>query len=175
MKATINSIHTYRGRIEAATIEVEISKGIGIHLVGLPDAACKETLLRVVTAMQASGYHCPGRRIVINVSTKRIDKGYGKVIGTAHFDLPIALGILIADGQITPANGEKNLFLGELRLDGKIAMPYCGLDNEADAARVIDFAIGEAFDNIIGWPCDRDFYSWKGAANLKEVIEFLTK
>ena len=50
------------------TVEVEISMGIGIHLVGLADAAVKESLLRTVTALQAKGFHIPGKKIMNNLS-----------------------------------------------------------------------------------------------------------
>ena len=50
------------------TVEVEVTLGIGIHLVGLADAAVKESLLRTVTALQALGFHIPGKKIVINLS-----------------------------------------------------------------------------------------------------------
>lgn len=49
-------------------VEVNIDKGIGIHLVGLADAAVKESLLRTTTALQAMGYHIPGKRMVNNLS-----------------------------------------------------------------------------------------------------------
>ena len=45
------------------TVEVNITLGVGIHLVGLADAAVKESLLRTVTALQALGYHVPGKKI----------------------------------------------------------------------------------------------------------------
>ena len=50
------------------TVEVEITLGIGIHLVGLADAAVKESLLRTVTALQAMGFHIPGKKITISLS-----------------------------------------------------------------------------------------------------------
>lgn len=52
----------------AVTIEVNISLGIGIHLVGLADAAVKESLLRTVTSLQLRGFHIPGKKIVNNLS-----------------------------------------------------------------------------------------------------------
>ena len=48
------------------TVEICIDRGIGIHLVGLADVAVKESLLRTTTALQALGFHIPGKRIVIN-------------------------------------------------------------------------------------------------------------
>lgn len=53
---------------ERVTVEVSLDRGIGIHLVGLADAAVKESLLRTTTALQALGYHIPGKRMVINLS-----------------------------------------------------------------------------------------------------------
>ena len=50
------------------TVEVNITLGVGIHLVGLADAAVKESLLRTVTALQAKGFHVPGKKIVNNLS-----------------------------------------------------------------------------------------------------------
>lgn len=52
----------------AVTVEVNISNGIGIHLVGLADVAVKESLLRTVTALQSLGLKIPGRKIVINLT-----------------------------------------------------------------------------------------------------------
>lgn len=49
-------------------VEINITLGVGIHLVGLADAAVKESLLRTVTALQALGYHVPGKKIVNNLS-----------------------------------------------------------------------------------------------------------
>ena len=72
------------------TIEVNITLGIGIHLVGLADAAVKESLLRTVTALQSKGFHIPGKKIVINLAPADMHKqGSG-------YDVPIALGIIVA-------------------------------------------------------------------------------
>ena len=71
------------------TVEVNITLGVGIHLVGLADAAVKESLLRTVTALQAKGFHIPGKKIVINLAPADLHKqGSG-------YDLPIALGIIV--------------------------------------------------------------------------------
>ncbi len=95
-------------------IEVEISLGIGIHLVGLADAAVKESLLRTVTALQAKGFHIPGKKIVINLAPADMHKqGSG-------YDLPIALGIIAASAQRELPGLEKYLIMGELGLDGSI-------------------------------------------------------
>ncbi|MBP5398617.1 MAG: ATP-binding protein [Bacteroidales bacterium] len=96
------------------TVEVDITPGIGVHLVGLADIAVKESLLRTVTAIQSIGYRIPGKRIVINLAPADLHKkGSG-------YDLPIALGIIAASEQAElPAIGDY-LFLGELSLDGKV-------------------------------------------------------
>ncbi len=99
-----------------ATVEVSVSEGIGIHLVGIRDAEMKESLLTVTTALQSCGYSLPGKKIVINV------RGGYTAKNTYLFDLPIAVGILLASGQITveSVNIDDHLFIGELNPDGSI-------------------------------------------------------
>ena len=95
-------------------VEVEITLGVGIHLVGLADAAVKESLLRTVTALQAKGFHIPGKKIVINLAPADMHKqGSG-------YDISIALGIIAASGQRALPDLEKYLIMGELGLDGSI-------------------------------------------------------
>ena len=96
------------------TVEVDITLGIGIHLVGLADAAVRESLLRTVTALQAKGFRIPGKKIVINLAPADLHKqGSG-------YDLPIALGIVVASGQRDLPGLDKYLIMGELGLDGSI-------------------------------------------------------
>jgi len=95
-------------------VEVNISNGIGIHLVGLADAAVKESLLRTVTALQTLGFKVPGKKIVINLAPADMHKkGSG-------YDLPIALGIIAASEQMEMPGLEKYVIMGELGLDGTI-------------------------------------------------------
>ena len=68
MLVNIHSAKCIGIRAVPVTIEVNITLGIGIHLVGLADAAVKESLLRTVTALQAKGFHIPGKKIVINLA-----------------------------------------------------------------------------------------------------------
>ena len=96
------------------TVEVDITLGIGIHLVGLADAAVKESLLRTVTALQAKGFRIPGKKIIINLAPADLHKqGSG-------YDVPIALGIIAASEQRALPGLEKYLIMGELGLDGSI-------------------------------------------------------
>ena len=76
------------------TVEVDITMGIGIHLVGLADVAVKESLLRTVTALQSIGFRIPGKKIIINLAPADIHKKGG------GYDLPIAIGIIAASGQM---------------------------------------------------------------------------
>jgi magnesium chelatase family protein len=95
-------------------VEVDVTGGIGIHLVGLADVAVKESLLRTVTALQACGFRIPGKKIIINLAPADLHKN------GSGYDLPIALGILAATGQIELPDVGLYLFMGELSLDGQI-------------------------------------------------------
>ena len=96
-------------------VEVDVDTGLpAVMIVGLPNAAVKESKDRVRSALKNNGYDFPLKRITINLSP-----AYTRKDGT-HFDLPIALGLLGVSGQIPPLDSEKTLCLGELSLDGKI-------------------------------------------------------
>lgn len=98
----------------AVTVEIDIASGIGIHLVGLADAAVKESLLRTITAMQSMGFRIPGRKIVINLAPADLHKqGSG-------YDVPIAIGIISESGQRKLPLIDKFLIMGELGLDGSV-------------------------------------------------------
>ena len=95
-------------------VEVDVAQGIGIHLVGLADAAVKESLLRTITSLQSLGFKIPGRKIVINLAPADMHKkGSG-------YDVPIALGIIAASGQRELPLLDKYIIMGELGLDGTI-------------------------------------------------------
>ncbi len=96
-------------------VEVDLSSGLpSFDLVGLADTAVKEAKERVRAAIKNSGFEFPAHRIVINLAPADLKKeGSG-------FDLPIALGILCAQGFINPRVLTSGVFLGELALDGAI-------------------------------------------------------
>ncbi|MBQ9400296.1 MAG: YifB family Mg chelatase-like AAA ATPase [Bacteroidales bacterium] len=96
------------------TVETDIDRGIGIHLVGLADIAVKESLLRTTTALASLGYQIPGKKIVINLAPADLHKS------GSGYDLPIALGIVAASGRRELPLLEKYLVLGELGLDGSV-------------------------------------------------------
>ncbi len=96
------------------TVEIDVTTGIGIHLVGLADAAVKESLLRTITALQSMGFRIPGKKIVINLAPADMHKkGSG-------YDVPIALGIIVSSGQMDLPLLEEFMIMGELSLDGGI-------------------------------------------------------
>jgi len=102
--------------IEATTItvEVNIDKGIGYHLVGLPDNAVRESSYRITAALQNNKFKLPGKKIIINMAPADIRKE------GAAYDLPIAIGILAASNQIQSPNTEDYVIMGELSLDGSL-------------------------------------------------------
>lgn len=114
MIVNVNTAKTVGLQAVPVTVETAIDKGIGIHLVGLADAAVRESLLRTVTALQANGYYIPGKRIVINLAPADLHKR-----GTGY-DLPIAIGIIAASQQREFRNLENYLIIGELGLDGSV-------------------------------------------------------
>ena len=108
---------TVRGvEVVPVRVEVVVSGGLpGMAIVGMPDAAIQEARERVRAALRAAGFSMPGEKIVVNLAPSHLRKtGSG-------FDLPIALGILAATGQIDPAWARDALYVGELSLDGRRA------------------------------------------------------
>ena len=105
------------------TVEIDIDRGIGIHLVGLADVAVKESLLRTTTALEALGFHIPGKKIVINLAPADLRKN------GSGYDLPIAVGIIAASEQRCLPRAGRFILMGELGLDGSVrpipgALPF---------------------------------------------------
>ena len=96
------------------TIEVNVSSGTKYFTVGLPDNAVKESMFRVASAIKVSGYHMPRQRILVNLAPADISKE-----GSAY-DLPIAIGILAASGQIDSKELANYFIMGELSLNGDL-------------------------------------------------------
>lgn len=96
-------------------VEVDVSSGLpSFEIVGLPDTAIREARERVRAALKNSGYEFPLRRITVNLAPAMIRKE------GAGFDLPIAVGILSATGEIDAAKAAECVFAGELSLDGNV-------------------------------------------------------
>jgi len=103
--------------VEATTITVEVNvdKGIGYHLVGLPDNAIKESNFRIAAALQNNGYKIPGKKITLNMAPADMRKE-----GSAY-DLTLAMGILVATSQIEEQHPlDQYIIMGELSLDGSL-------------------------------------------------------
>ena len=96
------------------TIEVLIDKGVGISIVGLPDAAVKESYERIRSAVKESGYDFPRRQVVVNLAPADIKKE------GAAYDLPLAVSILAADEKIASEPLSQYMIMGELSLDGSV-------------------------------------------------------
>ena len=124
---------TLRG-VEAIPVDVEVDVGPGlpgISIVGLPDVAVQEARERVRSALRSSGFDVPNSRIVVNLAPGPLRKH-----GTG-FDLPIAVGILVATRQLPSALAERYLAVGELSLDGSVR-PVAGMIAYSLAARAQD-------------------------------------
>ncbi|MCC6208976.1 MAG: YifB family Mg chelatase-like AAA ATPase [Gammaproteobacteria bacterium] len=97
------------------TVEVHLSNGLpALAIVGLPEAAVKESKERVRAALLHANFEFPARRITINLAPADLPKEGGR------YDLAIALGILVASGQLPPASCDRHEFIGELALTGEL-------------------------------------------------------
>jgi magnesium chelatase family protein len=95
-------------------VEVDISPGMTkFNVVGLPDTAVQEARERVRPAIRNSGFNFPYRRLAVNLAPAELRKS------GPSYDLPIALGVLVASGQCPPPP-EKSIILGELSMDGTV-------------------------------------------------------
>ena len=154
--------------IEATTvtIEVNLSRGVKFFLVGLPDNAVKESHERILSALQVNGYKFPVAQIIVNMAPADIRKE-----GSAY-DLPLAIGIMAANGTVSPDKLSRYMMIGELGLDGAL-QPVKGALPIAIRARE------QGFEGLIV-PRENareaavvNRLKVYGADNLKEVIEFM--
>lgn len=148
-------------------VEVNLSAGLpGMSIVGLPDTAVKESGDRVTAAIKNTGLDLPLHKITVNLAPADIRKE-----GSA-FDLPIALGILSANGLIKRANLDKFVILGELSLDGGVkpvkgvlSLAAMAKDQKMEGILLPSKNAAEAavVDGVNVYPVE----------NLPEVLEFL--
>jgi len=112
-------------------VEVDVSRGLPqFSTVGLPDASVRESKDRIKSAIKNSGYRFPGNRVTINLAPADIKKE-----GTG-FDLPIAVGILSAQGVIEKERLSEYMFTGELSLDGGVKSIHGALPAGIQAAEM---------------------------------------
>ncbi|MEN6459951.1 MAG: YifB family Mg chelatase-like AAA ATPase [Syntrophomonas sp.] len=115
MLATVNTLVINGIDAQPVKVEVDIRNGLpGFELVGLAQAALKEARERVKSAIKNSGFDFPNRKIIVNLAPADLKKE------GSHFDLAIALGILIASEQMLITNNQQRYFAGELSLDGSL-------------------------------------------------------
>ncbi|MGH9092372.1 MAG: YifB family Mg chelatase-like AAA ATPase, partial [Acidimicrobiales bacterium] len=149
------------------TVEVHVSSGIpGFTVVGLPDAAVRESRDRVRAAMLSSGLGWPQRRVTVNLAPSGVRKG------GAGLDLPIAVGLLVASGSLPTQAVEATALVGELGLDGSLRhvpgmLPLAGAAGASGATR---FVVPEAdgAEAAMAHPG-----AVAGAATLGQVVRIL--
>lgn len=96
-------------------VEVHVSNGFpGFTIVGLPDAAVRESRDRVRAALLSCGFRWPQRRVTVNLAPSGVRKG------GPGLDLAIAVGVLVAEGELAPGAVSDTAFVGELGLDGTL-------------------------------------------------------
>lgn len=153
--------------VDALTITIEVSIGGGnkYHIVGLPDNAIKESLRRIESAIQSAGLKMPRQKIVINLAPADIRKE-----GSAY-DLPIAIAILAASGQLESPETADYFIMGELSLDGGL-QPIRGalpIAIQAKAAGFKGFILPKDNSREAAIVADLLVY---GMSNLSEVVAF---
>ena len=154
--------------IEAMTVEVEvnITPGLGMFLVGLPDNAVRESQERIRSAFDNSGLKMPGKKVVVNLAPADVRKE------GSSLDLTIAVAILAAAGQVAPDRLGDYIIMGELSLDGTVKPIRGALPIAVNARRngfrgfilprenAAEAAVAEGLETI-------------AAGSLKEVVDFL--
>lgn len=151
------------------TIEVNVDKGVGYHLVGLPDNAIRESNFRIAAALQNNGYKIPGKKLILNMSPADLRKE-----GSAY-DLTLAMGILVATEQIEQKNPLSDyIIMGELSLDGNLqpirgALPI-SLKAKEDGFK--GFILPKQNAREAAMVEEIDVF---GIENIKEVIDFFNE
>ena len=110
----------------SVSVEVHVSNGLpGLTMVGLPDAAVRESRDRVRAALVSSGLAWPRRRVTVNLAPSGMKKA------GSGLDLPIAMGILVASGVVAPESVAGHAFVGEL------GVPMIHVTHHRDEARAL--------------------------------------
>ncbi len=155
----------YGVKAEIITMEVNAIRGAKFFLVGLPDNAVKESKQRIESALKSNEYKWPGKKLIINMAPANLRKE-----GSAY-DLPLAIGILAATGQINSENLNSYVIMGELSLDGSLR-PIKGvlpIAVETKKRGFKGFILPEYNAREGAVVDDLDIY---GVQNIQEVISF---
>ena len=100
--------------VNTVTVEVSMTRGVQFHLTGLADTAVKESYDRIKAALANNGFKMPQMDITVNLSPADIKKE------GSSYDLPLAIGILAANGKVQSERLEQFMLVGELGLDGRL-------------------------------------------------------
>lgn len=150
-------------------VQIDVSAGLPHwEIVGLPDASVKESKERVRTAIKNSGIEFPSRKITVNLAPANTKKE------GSFFDLPIAIGILIATENLQYEDIEDTIFMGELSLDGTLnkingVLPMCIEALKLGIKKVI-LPIGNAKEASVVKGLEVI-----GVKNLNQAIKYLKK
>lgn len=149
-------------------VETDISNGLpGFDIVGLPDAAVKESKERIRAAIKNTGLAMPAKHITVNLAPADIKKE------GSHFDLPIALGILVSSKQLDIPDAEKTVFFGELSLSGDLRRVNGALPMAISAFQngIKKVFLPKANEKEAAVVEGLEVY---GADNLKEILDHFT-
>lgn len=150
----------------AVTVEVNVVAGMRFVLVGLPDNAVKESHERIMAAVQNSGYSMPLRQVTINMAPADVKKeGSG-------YDLPMAIGLMTAEGSVNPNLLPTSMMVGELSLDGSL-QPIRGALPIAIKAREMGFERLIVPVQNVREAAVVNRLKVYGAHNLHEVVDIL--
>ncbi len=164
-------VKTYGGAILGVnaltvTVEVTIGDGVGFYMVGLPDNAVKESVQRISSAFEESGFRIPGKRVTVNLAPADLKKE-----GTAY-DLTIAIGMLGAAGMVKADEMDRYVIMGELGLDGSLRPIKGALPIAIEARRQQYKGIIVPVENAREAAIVNNLEVY-GATSLKEVAGFL--
>ena len=165
-------VRTYSSTIQGidaitVTVEANISAGIGMYIVGLPDNAVKESQERIRSAFENCGYRMTGKRLVVNLAPADLRKeGSG-------YDLPIAISVLAASGQMSADDIGKYVIMGELSLDGTLkpvkgALPVA-MRAKADGFKGVVLPVQNVPEAVVVGGLDVI-----GVGSLRQAVDFLS-
>ncbi|MDB5158297.1 MAG: Magnesium chelatase [Mucilaginibacter sp.] len=166
MTVSVNSAALSGIEAVIITVETRICAGVSYFIIGLPDDAVKESLFRVDSAIAACELQMPRQKILVSMAPAGMRKQ------GAVFDLPIALSILAASGQLPAEKLDVFLFTGELSLNGKLRPVAGALSVAMEARRAGLKGIILPLENAEEAAIVSDLAVY-GFGNLADVIHFL--
>lgn len=167
------------------TIEVNVSPGVQMFIVGLPDNAVKESQHRIFSAFENNKFRIPTKRVTINMAPAGVRKE------GAYFDLPIAMAILTATEQVTAESLGEYLIMGELSLDGSLSpikgalpmaikakedgfkgfiLPYENA-NEAAVVEGVDIYGARNINEVVNFFCGKENQLQKVTLDINEIFK----